>query len=46
MDSGYSFGVMKMLIEVVFAQHYECNKCNFNLHFEMVKFMLYEFHLN
>ena len=46
MDMGFPFGKMFWnQIEVVVAQHGECTKCHWVVHFIMVNFMLGEFHL-
>lgn len=44
-----SLGMMRMFwkyIEVVVARHRENAKCRWIVHFKMVNFMLYEFHLS
>ena len=46
---GNLLGIIKMFwnwIVVMVAQHCECTKCHWIVHFKIVNFILYEFYLN
>ena len=45
----FLFGIMKKFCqatEVMVVEHCECIKCHKLMHFKMVDFTLYDFHLN